>query len=59
MAGIHAAPADIKLLAQTQLQIIAAACELEMDKKRKPQRSNLLLKTCLLCYFQLGYSQCL
>lgn len=33
MAGVHTAPADIKLLAQTQLQIIVAACELEMHKK--------------------------
>lgn len=29
MAGVHTAPVDIKLLAQTQLQIICAAGELE------------------------------
>lgn len=59
MAGGHIVLADIKLLAQTPLQLNSAACELEGTNAQKTSKAQLPVKDLFNIYFLFVYSQCL
>lgn len=59
VAGVHTVLADVKLLTQTELQIVRTACELERtNAQKKPCKAQFPIKDLFIIYVLFVYSQC-